>query len=111
MLTDINGDNFLQLMADKGDVKKVAELLLQGVSMDELNYQNPYGNTALYLAANHNHINVVKLLLAHGADPELANAEGQKPVDAAVRQGLFDVCALLGRALPIDPPMDPIDNL
>lgn len=100
MMIDKHGDSELQLAADKGDIKEVARLLLEGLIPEEINYQNPYGNTALYLAANHNHLSIVNLLLVHGADKSLANVEGKTAGDGAIKQRLADICVALDVILP-----------
>jgi outer membrane protein assembly factor BamB len=51
--------------ARKGDAAAVKTLLGKGV---DVNAKGPYGTTALALAADHGHLEVVKLLLEHKAD-------------------------------------------
>ena len=48
----------------------------------DVNHQNQPGNTALHLAVNQKNAVICALLLEHGANPNLANGEGQKPLDA-----------------------------
>lgn len=109
MMIDKHGDSELQLAADSGNTKEVARLLLEGLIPEEINYQNPYGNTALYLAANHNHLSIVNLLLVHGADKTLTNVEGKTAADAAITQRLEDICVVLGVVLPPLPlPLPPL---
>lgn len=48
----------------------------------DVNHQNQPGNTALYLAVNQKNPVSCALLLEHGANPNLANGEGQTPLDA-----------------------------
>jgi hypothetical protein len=56
--------------------------------------------TSLMHAAARGHIEIVKLLLVHGADPALRNRFGQTARDLARANGRSDVAALLSRAAP-----------
>jgi outer membrane protein assembly factor BamB len=56
--------------ARKGDAKAVADLIDQGV---DVNAKTPYGATALHVAADKGHLEVVKVLLKHKADPNAAD--------------------------------------
>lgn len=50
--------------------------------------QNGFGTTPLYGAATHGNVLVLERLLAHGADPDLAGARGDRPIMMALRHGL-----------------------
>ena len=39
------------------------------------------GNSPLHIACMHGRINVVKVLLSHGADPTIINNEGKTPAE------------------------------
>merc|ERR1712129_473467 len=57
-----------------GDAEECQRLLESGTVKD-VNWKRPDdGNTALHLAAEEGHMQVVKLLLAAGADPEKTNS-------------------------------------
>jgi Ankyrin repeats (3 copies)/PQQ-like domain/Domain of unknown function (DUF3471) len=56
--------------ARRGDAKAVEALLDQGVDVKS---KTPYGATALHFAADKGHIEVVKVLLKHKADPNAAD--------------------------------------
>ncbi len=53
--------------ARKGDAKALAKLLDEGV---DVNAKTAYGATALHYACDRGHLDVVKLLLKHKANPE-----------------------------------------
>jgi len=94
MNIDIHGDSDLMLAADKGN-KEIIEFNLPSLTLEEINYCNPYGCSALYLAANHGHIDIVMLLLDAGADPLLRNADNKAAASAAYQQDFSDICDLL----------------
>jgi len=48
------------------------------------NLKNDKGDTLVMLAAYHGHASLVKLLLQHGADPNITNLRGQSPLAGAV---------------------------
>lgn len=45
------------------------------------------GGTALFLACQKGHLEIVMVLLDAGADPSIADNDDQTPVDTALRQG------------------------
>jgi ankyrin repeat protein len=53
------------------------------------------GDSLLMLAAYHGHADTVRLILAHGADPNTANDRGQTPLAGAVFKGYKDVVEAL----------------
>jgi ankyrin repeat protein len=50
---------------------------------DDLDELDEDGNTALHLAAERGHLEIVKLLAEHGADHQVRNAQGQTATDVA----------------------------
>ena len=68
-----------------GDAARVRALLDADVAA--LRGRSDDGWTALHLAAHFGHVEVVRLLLAAGADPETGNHEGQTPADVARQAG------------------------
>jgi ankyrin repeat protein len=60
------------------------------------NYQGPFGNTLLHSAVVSGDINEVQRLLAAGADPKIANRNGQTPLRVAVILGHENLYGVLG---------------
>ena len=59
------------------------------------NRQGPFGNTLLHSAVVSGDISEVRRLLAAGANPRIANREGQTALRVAVLLGHDDICSLL----------------
>ena len=69
-----------------GDIVEARNLLDHGAFQDAL---DDYGHSALFLAVMQRRGDLVRLLLAHGADPLIADSSGQTPLEWA-RQHYFD---------------------
>ncbi|CAD0093612.1 unnamed protein product [Aureobasidium vineae] len=76
--TTVNGETALHLAARVGDVAMVESLLQRCPS---INVRNHCGETALHAAVTAGHEEVVRVMLAHGVDPQ-AKVGIQTPVDA-----------------------------
>ena len=61
------------------------------------------GETPLHEAARHNAVDCVTVLLAHGADPTVANNDGDTPLRIAQIKGHSAVAALLEAAIGKNP--------
>ena len=73
----------LRRAAEMGDVAKLQALLnLQSESVVDARDED--GRTALMLATLHGRAHAVNVLLAHGADPNAADARGTTPLQAAL---------------------------
>lgn len=74
----------LHLAAERGDLDTLQAALDH---LTDINSRDDAGRTALLLATLHNQPKAVTLLLAHGADPNIADANGLTPLQAATRSG------------------------
>jgi len=63
--------------------------------MTNLNTQGPFGNTLLHSAVTSGDLGEVRRLLAAGADPRIANREGQTALRVAVLLGHDDIYRVL----------------
>ncbi|XP_026385337.1 ankyrin-1-like [Papaver somniferum] len=70
----------LQIAVKSGDTKMIASLLSKGVHLDVANRVG----TALEIAAGLGHQNAVKMLLDHGANPNVASPSLQRPLILAI---------------------------
>ena len=70
--------------ARDGDAAMLAALLSKGLPA---NLRNQKGDTLLMLASYHGHVEAVKVLLEHDADPEIRNDNGQSPIAGAAFKG------------------------
>jgi ankyrin repeat protein len=68
-------------------------------TIDNPNYQGPFGNTLLHGAVLVNDRNEVERLLSAGADPRIANREGRTPVEVAELLGHAELYPILKRHL------------
>jgi ankyrin repeat protein len=77
------------------------KLLLEAKSNP--NWQNTVGNTALHFACEDEDVSVISLLLQHGADSTLENADGQTPGDLCTTQATRDIIDDYGSGKAPDP--------
>lgn len=61
----------------EGDLQRVSDLLNQGVGPD-VKDQNSY--TPVHAAASYAHLHILELLLAHGADINITDDDGDTPL-------------------------------
>jgi ankyrin repeat protein len=70
----------LRLAAETGDLKRLQRSLDQ---LTDVNSRDDAGRTALLLAILHGQTQAVKILLAQGANPNIADVDGVSPLSAA----------------------------
>lgn len=80
---------FIEYIREKNDdvVEKDLEYFIAkgvDVNMRFPNAISEYGDTALLYACEYRNVNLMRLLLKHGADPNLADREGNSPLHALV---------------------------
>src|SRR5262249_10550026 len=78
---------------DKGEHPEKLQLLLDYGA--DVNGVSKIGKTALHYAATAGHLRVITLLLEHGANTRLRDAEGDTPLDLARANGKSAAVALL----------------
>jgi hypothetical protein len=88
--------DLLQQAAVQGDVGRVRALLR--VNAGSINARDTRGRTALLLAVLHRRDSVVRALLARGADPNIADADGRTPLAVARDQNQLPMVEALLRA-------------
>ncbi len=85
LLSTIFGSK-LTKAAQKGDAEEVEQLLKKGSDPDE----RQMGITALMMACNRGHLDVVRLLVEKGADVNAKDWEGWSPLMAAAAGAAHD---------------------
>lgn len=78
-------NEFMLTAISKGDIAALRLLLAMKA---QINY-SLHGTTPLHLAAEKGYSNIVELLLEHGADPHVVNAEGKTPLEVALAKKKF----------------------
>ena len=91
---DKDGDRAIH-HASFGNEPKVIELLNSGASRCDLNARNKRRQTALHIAVNKLHEEVIKVLLRLGAHPSLQDAEGDTPIHDAISKKSESIIQLL----------------
>ncbi len=82
-----NNSNALHLASTSGCVEIVRYLLKSPAIEIDINATNVGGDTALILAAESGHLDVIKLLVASGANLDIKNTNGFTALMAAVDRG------------------------
>jgi uncharacterized protein len=110
------GDSPLRFCAQEGFVEMARLLLLCGATKTIDEWGGERAMTALGLAARGLHVEMVKLLLAHGADPQGRDVDRFTPLDClrfvdspeepAIQGRLQEIRRLLGAADPTAPTSD-----
>jgi ankyrin repeat protein len=92
-LRDGEGTRALDWAAQNGRVAVIEQLLQHDPAL--LDLPGLGDRTALMAAAANNHLALVRLLLARGADPRLRKEEGTRALDWAAQEGFQEVVDLL----------------
>lgn len=74
------------------DKKNINNLITEGIFVDQ---QDTGGNTLLYLATNHNLVDIVKLLLQAHANPNIKNKLNGFPLANAASNNMKEITQLL----------------
>jgi glutaminase len=92
-ITDVNDENFrLLYAAASGDMGLMKMLQFKHWKVNAYDYD---GRAALGLAASEGHLDCVKYLIAHGADPTHIDARGNDALADAERCGSIPVIEYL----------------
>lgn len=70
-----------------GDVSRIADLIDKGANIDIQNYK---GQSALHCASKAGFVEIVRLLLHHGAQVDVADGNGETPLMTALRSTVKD---------------------
>lgn len=90
---DENGNNAYMGVAFKG-YAQTAQWLLENTTCD-VNHINGAGQTALMMASLFGREEIVKLLIQHGADPEIVDYQGNTAESLAQGQGLGQIINII----------------
>lgn len=93
------GSSLLMIASLNGDVATVQVLLSQGALVD-INHKNKKSETALHMACQTGHTDVVQLLLERGANPAMKNNKGRTPLDLAKTMRHKEVVKLMTPKAP-----------
>jgi len=89
--TSTDGDNALHWIVRQGDLNATAALIDAGI---DINKAGDLGYTPLHIACMNGHTEIVRLLIARGADL-FALSEGDPPFTKARLSGHDNICDLL----------------
>ena len=89
---DASGDGPLAQAAYEGQLELCAALIQAGAEIDDGGVK---GWTALYLASEFRHIDIVKILLEHNASVDKPMRDGRTPLYIASQKGHVDVVQIL----------------
>ena len=85
-----HGDTPLHAAAISGHIKTLKRLLKAPDAGKCLEHKNKWGNTPLWLAVTHSHLESAQTLLEEGASLHVANNTGVTVIHVAIRVGLYD---------------------
>lgn len=82
----------LMEICESGDVNALNKLLTQNV---DINYKNEYGTAPIHVAAQHDHKEIVEILLKKGADINILTADDLTALHFAAQKGYISIVKLL----------------
>lgn len=85
-IKDTEGNNFL-IVASKLGKTNLVEMLLKKKVVDDIDYQNYEGNTAMHEAIYNNHIDIVNILLDNSASPYIFNRKNDNVFQIIEKHG------------------------
>lgn len=94
-LTNREGLSAFHLCSITGNMAILRELLPHILSPDILDLPDPDGETAIFMAAWHNHLDFIQTLISHGANHRLCDHEGKSPLKEALTSQCDDVAHYL----------------
>lgn len=77
-------DQYFLEAVNSGDIEAVKDLFAMDANVNAV---NPYGNSALHLAASNGDENMVRLLVQYGADVSLTDEKGNTALHVAAEKG------------------------
>lgn len=86
---DSRGSSLLTVAASEGHTKVVNDILIK--NRDIINDAESDGYTALHLAIEHEHTEIINLLLKYPIDPNRKNKDNFTPLHIAIRQGYVEI--------------------
>lgn len=96
----IKNDNISEMMIKtaKGDIEGVREIIFRG---GNVNKKSKSGLTAIMYAASDGNIEIAKLLLENGADPDIKTNKGRSAVSIAKKHEFHELLSLFDKYSPI----------
>lgn len=94
-VTKYSNTNLFMFACIYGHIDIVKKLLRDTNTKQDLETADDCGNTALMLATRGKHIDVIKLLLKHGANIEARDQNSETATDIALKDGNLEIVELL----------------
>eukprot|EP01017_Pseudomicrothorax_dubius_P026895 TRINITY_DN3040_c0_g1_i1.p1 TRINITY_DN3040_c0_g1~~TRINITY_DN3040_c0_g1_i1.p1 ORF type:complete len:238 (-),score=84.03 TRINITY_DN3040_c0_g1_i1:89-754(-) len=88
------GNNALHMAGANGHAE-VVKFLITKVRPETINSPNEAGNTPLHWAIINNKKDIVQILVENGADCNLKNSNGERPIDLALTAEYLEIAELL----------------
>jgi ankyrin repeat protein len=73
----------------------LVEIMISGLHVDDMNYEEPRGTTPLTIAAFRGHASICRMLVHSGADIDQITKRGRFPLLEAVRENKFEATKVL----------------